>query len=34
LKEAATTVPEPGSMGLTMISLSLIGTFVRRRSAK
>jgi hypothetical protein len=34
LKEAATTVPEPGSMGLTMISLGLIGTFLRRRSAK
>jgi len=29
-----TTVPEPGSMALTIISLGLIATFVRRCSAK
>lgn len=29
-----TTVPEPGSLGLMMISTGLIATFVRRRSAK
>ncbi len=29
-----TTVPEPGSMGLTMISVGLIACFMRRRPAK
>jgi hypothetical protein len=29
-----TTIPEPGSMGLTMIGMGLIATFVGRRSAK
>jgi len=34
LTGTTTTVPEPGSMGLTMIGMALIATFVGRRSAK